>query len=39
MQLANKQYVDNLANQKQKAITFGTAAPTGGSNGDIYIQY
>lgn len=23
----------------QKAITSGTAAPTGGSNGDIYIQY
>jgi hypothetical protein len=23
----------------QKAITYGTAAPSGGSNGDIYIQY
>lgn len=23
----------------QKAITSGTAAPTGGSNGDIYLQY
>lgn len=39
MQLANKQYVDNLANAKQKTITSGTAAPSGGSNGDIYIQY
>lgn len=26
-------------NAKQKAIASGTAAPTGGSNGDIYIQY
>lgn len=24
---------------KQKTITSGTAAPSGGSNGDIYIQY
>ena len=24
---------------KAKTITSGTAAPTGGSNGDIYIQY
>lgn len=29
----------NTANVKQKAITSGTAAPSGGSNGDIYIQY
>lgn len=28
----------NLAT-KQKAIGYGTAAPSGGSNGDIYIQY
>lgn len=26
-------------NTKQKKITYGTAAPSGGSNGDIYIQY
>lgn len=26
-------------NNKQKAITRGTGTPTGGSNGDIYIQY
>ena len=26
-------------NAKQKAITSGTAAPSGGSNGDIYLQY
>lgn len=26
-------------NGKQKTITRGTAAPSGGSNGDIYIQY
>lgn len=29
---------DALAN-KQNKITYGTAAPSGGSNGDIYIQY
>lgn len=28
-----------LLSGHQKAITSGTAAPTGGSNGDIYIQY
>jgi hypothetical protein len=26
-------------NSKQKAITSGTAAPVGGSDGDIYLQY
>lgn len=26
-------------NNKQNKITSGTAAPSGGSNGDIYIQY
>lgn len=26
-------------NGKQKTISSGTAAPSGGSNGDIYIQY
>ena len=26
-------------NSKQKAITSGTASPTGGSDGDIYLQY
>lgn len=34
--------VSNLTttvNGKQKTITSGTAAPSGGSNGDIYIQY
>ena len=31
--------VNGLNNSKQKAITSGTAAPSGGSNGDIYIQY
>lgn len=29
----------NSINAKQKAITKGTTAPTGGSNDDIYIQY
>jgi len=29
----------NTWNNKQKAITKGTGNPTGGSNGDIYIQY
>ena len=28
-----------LLSGHQKVITSGTAAPTGGSNGDIYIQY
>ena len=28
-----------LLSGHQKAITYGTAAPTGGANGDIYIQY
>ena len=28
-----------LLSGHQKAITSGTAAPSGGSNGDIYIQY
>lgn len=28
-----------LLSGHQKAITSGTAAPTGGANGDIYIQY
>lgn len=31
--------VNNLTSQKQNKITSGTAAPSGGSNGDIYIQY
>lgn len=26
-------------NQKQKTITCGTAAPSGGANGDIYLKY
>jgi len=28
-----------LVDEKQKSITSGTSAPSGGSNGDIYIQY
>lgn len=31
--------VNNLTSQKQNKITSGSAAPTGGNNGDIYIQY
>lgn len=31
--------INTNLNAKQKKITSGTAAPTGGSNGDIYIQY
>jgi hypothetical protein len=31
--------INSNLNGKQKAITSGTAAPSGGSNGDIYIQY
>ena len=26
-------------NLKQKAITYGTSAPSGGADGDIYLQY
>jgi len=26
-------------NLKQKAITYGTSVPSGGANGDIYLQY
>lgn len=32
-------YNDDKANYLQKKITSGSAAPSGGSNGDIYIQY
>ena len=32
-------YNDDKANYFQKKITSGSAAPSGGSNGDIYIQY
>lgn len=28
-----------LNDEKQKKITYGTTTPTGGNNGDIYIQY
>lgn len=31
--------INNNVNNKQKTIRSGTAAPSGGSNGDIYIQY
>ena len=37
-----KGLIDTLTftvNGKQKVITRGTATPSGGSNGDIYIQY
>lgn len=34
-----KGLIDNLSNNKQKTITRGTSTPSGGSNGDIYIQY
>lgn len=30
--------LDGLLSGHQKAISFGTSAPTGGNNGDIYIQ-
>jgi hypothetical protein len=35
----DKATMTTAINGKQKAITSGTAAPSGGSNGDIYIQY
>lgn len=31
--------VKNLLANKQDKITSGTANPTGGSDGDIYLQY
>ena len=31
--------VEDETSGLQKAITSGTSTPTGGSNGDIYIQY
>lgn len=34
-----KDLIDGLTNSKQKKITSGTSAPSGGSNGDVYIQY
>ena len=34
-----KTEVDNSLATKQKSITSGTAAPSGGSDGDIYLQY
>lgn len=36
---SNLNTTNNNVNSKQKKITSGTAAPSGGSNGDIYIQY
>lgn len=34
-----KGLVDGLDSSKQKAISIGSSTPSGGSNGDIYIQY
>lgn len=34
-----KALIDNLDNNKQKNISISTEEPTGGSNGNIYIQY
>lgn len=31
--------LNDKVNEKQKAITYGTEAPSGGTAGDIYIQY
>lgn len=31
--------LNDKVNEKQKAITYGTSTPSGGSAGDIYIQY
>lgn len=36
---SNLNTTNTNVNAKQKAIKSGTAAPSGGSNGDIYIQY
>lgn len=34
----NKNEIDTKLNLKQKKITYGTSEPSGGSDGDIYIQ-
>ena len=34
-----KTLIDNVNNNKQKNISISSAEPTGGSDGDIYIQY
>ena len=34
-----KTLIDNLEDNKQKNISISTEEPTGGSNGDIHIQY
>ena len=34
-----KTLIDNLNNNKQKNISISSAEPTGGSDGDIHIQY
>lgn len=34
-----KTLIDNLENNKQKNISISSEEPTGGSNGDIHIQY
>jgi Mg/Co/Ni transporter MgtE len=34
-----KTLIDNLDSNKQKNISISTEEPTGGSNGDIHIQY
>lgn len=34
-----KGLIDTLTNEKQKTIKMGTSNPSGGSDGDIYIQY
>lgn len=36
---SNINSLTTTVNGKQKAITYGTTDPTGGSNGDIYIKY
>ena len=35
----SKQEISDLLNNKQNKITAGTAAPSGGVDGDVYIQY
>lgn len=34
-----KDLIDGLDSNKQKTISMGTSTPSGGNNGDIYIQY
>lgn len=40
LEMSNRYYTkEEIDNNKQKKITYGTSDPTGGEDGDIYIKY